>query len=367
MRVLRVAAVAASAALATLTLAGSSLPSVPPPSPATATAPPPPSVDLAWRPSPTGSTARLRGLAAVSGDVVWVAGSGGTVLRTTDAGASWAAVGPPDAADLDLRDVEATSASHAVVLATGLGSASRILVTDDGGATWTETFRNPDAHAFYDCLAFSSADRGLAVSDPVDGVFRFVETSDAGRTWTPVNPDGMPAALPNEFARAESGTCLTAGSGPVTYLASGGEVARVFTSQNRGHTWSVTEVPLVGGPSGGAMAVRFRDPRTGLAVGGDRSNPESGLGTSAWTDDGLTWHPADPAPGGYRSGAAWLPGHPSVAVAVGPGGSDVSVDDGHRWVTFDGAGLDTVDCAPDGVCWAAGEQGRVTRLLVQGR
>jgi photosystem II stability/assembly factor-like uncharacterized protein len=376
MRLLRVAALAAAAALvATLgaaTSAVSSLPTLRPPS----LAPAPSLVHLAWQVTPTGSPARLRGLAAVSRDVAWVAGSGGagpTVLRTTDAGATWTTVGPPGTAEadpLDLRDIEATSASHAVVLASGLGSASRILVTDDGGATWTETFRNPDERAFYDCLAFSSAERGLAVSDPVDGVFRFVETSDGGGSWSPVNPDGMPAALPDEFALAASGTCLTAGAGGVTYLASGGETARVFTSQNRGHTWSVSDVPLAGGPSGGAMSVRFRDSRTGLAIGGDLSNPTSGLGTAAWTDDGLTWHPADPGPGGYRSAVAFLPSTsslPAVAVAVGPGGSDVSLDAGHHWASFGAGGYDTVDCATDGACWAAGEQGRVARLLVQGR
>lgn len=399
MRLLPVALVAASAALVVVTLAGSSRPELPtlttpaaptspgpvaarPSSPAPAT----PSIALTWQVTPTGSTARLRGLAAVSRDVVWVAGTGpagGTVLRTSDAGATWTAVAPPQAAGLDLRDVEATSASHAVVLASGMGSASRILLTDDGGATWTESFRNNDERAFYDCLAFSTPERGLAVSDPVDGVFRFVETSDGGRTWTPVNPDGMPAALPNEFGLAAGGTCLTAGSSTDTsdtsdtYLASGGETARVFSSRNRGHTWSVSEVPIVGGPSGGAMAVRFQDARTGLVIGGDLSNPTSALGTAAWTDDGVTWHPADPGPGGYRSGVAWVAGRPSVAVAVGPGGSDVSVDAGRHWAPIpggttatDGAaagGFDTVDCASDGSCWAAGAQGRVARLLVHGQ
>ncbi|MCP9953179.1 hypothetical protein [Actinomadura madurae] len=39
-----------------------------------------------WRLTPTGGDARFRGLAAVSGKVAWLAGSGGAVLRTTDAG-----------------------------------------------------------------------------------------------------------------------------------------------------------------------------------------------------------------------------------------------------------------------------------------
>ena len=362
MKVARVAAVAAGAVLAALTLTGSTLALIKPPPPAL-------TPDLTWQPVPTGSAARLRGLSAVSGSVAWASGSGlGAVLRTVDAGATWASVAPPGAEGLDLRDVEASSATHAVVLAVGIGPAARIYVTDDGGATWAEAFHNTDERAYYDCLAFSTPERGLALSDPVDGAFRLLETSDGGRSWTPVNPDGMPAALPNEFAFAASGTCLTAGQDQTTYLGSGGQApARVFTSRNRGHTWSVTEVPVVGGPSAGVFSVRFRDRLTGVAIGGDLSNPTAGLGSAAWTSDGATWQVADPAPGGYRSGSAWLPRAADVVVAVGPTGSDVSVDAGRRWAPLGSFGFDSFDCAADGACWASGDQGRVARLLVDGR
>lgn len=42
-----------------------------------------------WELKDTGTTdVRFRGLAAVGRDVAWVSGTGGTVLRTTDGGAS---------------------------------------------------------------------------------------------------------------------------------------------------------------------------------------------------------------------------------------------------------------------------------------
>jgi MFS-type transporter involved in bile tolerance (Atg22 family) len=41
-----------------------------------------------WQLTPTGSTARLRGLSAVSAKVAWASGSLGTVLRTIDGGAT---------------------------------------------------------------------------------------------------------------------------------------------------------------------------------------------------------------------------------------------------------------------------------------
>ncbi|NUS05654.1 MAG: oxidoreductase, partial [Nonomuraea sp.] len=64
----------------------------------------------------------------------------------------------------------------------------------------------------------------------------------------------------------------------------------------------------------------------------------------------------------YRSGVAWLPHSRSAALAVGPTGTDLTRDGGRTWRTVDTGSYDTVDCAADGGCWAAGERGRVARL-----
>ncbi|MGH3131287.1 MAG: WD40/YVTN/BNR-like repeat-containing protein, partial [Gaiellaceae bacterium] len=163
--------------------------------------------DYSWQLTPTGSTARLRGLSAVSAEVAWTSGSLGTVLRTVDAGETWQQVSPPDTAALQFRDIEAFDADHAVILAIGPGDDSRVYVTSDAGQHWTLTFVNDDPNAFYDCMAFFDRKRGLALSDPVDGRFRIIATSDGGRSWRVVQGD-MPPALPGEFAFAASGQCL---------------------------------------------------------------------------------------------------------------------------------------------------------------
>ena len=320
---------------------------------------------LSWELTPTGTSARLRGLSAVSSTVAWASGSLGTVLRTTDGGATWASVGPPETSDLQFRDIEATSDRHAVILSIGPGADSRIYVTDDGGASWKRTFQNDDPDAFYDCMAFSTPQRGLAVSDPVDRVFRLQETTDGGHSWSLVHPSGMPPAQPNEFAFAASGTCLTAGQGQSTYLASGGDGPRIFVSRDRGHTWSVTQAPLAVGGSAGVFSVRFGDRHNGIAVGGDFANERSSLGNAAWSNDGgSSWRPASVTPRGYRSGSAWLAQERDVAVAVGPTGSDVTADAGRTWSLFDSGSFDSVECSSDGACWASGVQGRVAALVV---
>ncbi|HEV8556852.1 MAG TPA: oxidoreductase [Actinophytocola sp.] len=317
---------------------------------------------LAWTLSPTGVTAQFRGLSAVSRRVAWVSGSQGTVLRTTDGGKSWRNVSPPDVATLQFRDIQAFDASTAVILSIGTGEDSRVYRTTDGGAHWTETFRNTDPNAFYDCVAFFDRRHGLALSDPVDGKFRVLSTSDGGASWNVLPSTGMPPALDGEFAFAASGQCLSVAGGRDAWVATGGGAqARVLHSRDRGRTWTASVTPLASSGSAGVFATAFRDPHTGVAVGGDFLNPTNGVDALGLTRDaGRTWTEPATAPAGYRSGVTWWK-HDAL-LAVGPTGSDASFDGGHHWRQFDAGTFDSVDCTPDGACWASGAQGRVATL-----
>lgn len=319
-----------------------------------------------WALKDTGTPdVRFRGLAAVDRDTAWLAGTGGTVLRTTDGGASWRNVSPPGAGDLQFRDVEAFDARRAVVLAIGEGEASRVYRTDDGGRTWTESFRNTDPAAFYDCMAFFDRRHGLAMSDPVDGKFRILSTSDGGRSWRVLPADGMPAALDGEAGFAASGQCLVTSGPEDAWLATGGGAhARVLHSADRGLTWTAADTTIpAGDPAKGVFALAFRDRGHGLAVGGDyRADQASPQAAAVTPDGGRSWRPAATPPPAYRSGVAWLPHSRATALAVGPTGTDLTTDGGRNWRTVDTGSYDTVACTPDLGCWAAGEQGRAARL-----
>lgn len=335
----------------------------------------------AWTLTPTQSPQRFRGLAPVSASTAWVAGTNSTILRTDDGGATWISVFKPspstvnstDETSLEFRDIAAWSPTHAVALSIGEGTASRIYSTTDGGASWTLSFANADPAAFYDCLAFSEADpaHGMVMSDPVDGHFQLLETRDQGLTWNLVSSEqlGMPPARAKESGFAASGTCLETKAGR-WYLASGGAApsGRVFASADDGTTWdSVTETPIpAANSSQGVFSVRFRDAANGIVVGGDFQDPARSSGTAGWSGDGgVTWNPAENSPGGYRSGAAWVSGSCSkgAAVAVGPTGSDFTLDGGRTWHGFDEGSFDAVECVGGRVCWASGEKGRVARLV----
>ncbi|MGW7679304.1 WD40/YVTN/BNR-like repeat-containing protein [Kribbella sp. NPDC054772] len=323
-----------------------------------------------WEMTPTGSTAQFRGLAAVSKDVAWVGGTEGTVLRTIDGGKHWQNVSPAGAEKLQFRDVEAFDAQRAVALTIGTGEDSRVYRTADGGKTWSETFRNTDPNAFYDCFAFHDGKHGLALSDPVDGKFRIAATADGGKSWKVQPADGMPAALPGEFAFAASGTCLVAGPGGTAWFATGGgDRPRVFRTIDGGRHWKVGDSPMASGEAAGIFSLAFRNPLFGVALGGDFTKPTEAVNAASVTyDGGRTWTlvAADKAPKGYRSGSHFVPWSPLTVVAVGPSGSDVSLDGGRSWTQFYDGSFDSVECAGHGVqagCWASGAKGAVGRLV----
>jgi len=324
---------------------------------------------LSWRDLETGSDAQFRGLAPVSRHVAWVSGTEGTVLRTVDGGRHWKDVSPGgDTGDLEFRDIEAWDDQNAVILSIGTGGDSRIYRTSNGGRTWTQGFRNHSEDAFYDCLGFWDRRHGLAMSDPVHGKFRTLVTSDGGRSWKKQPTAGMPPALDGEFGFAASGTCLVTAGDSDAWIASGGAAARVFHTTDRGLSWTVTDTPVVRSDAGGIFSLAVRDPRTLVAVGGDFEKPNKSAHTSAYSDDGGTTWTAGGDLDGYRSGSAFLPrtavtGTPSNGViAVGPTGTNVSLDGGVTWKRVRHGAFDSVECTGDGACWASGPDGRVGLL-----
>lgn len=314
-----------------------------------------------WRLQAVGTESDFRGLCVVSPDVVWVSGTKGTFARTADGGRTWAASTVPGAGTLDFRDVEAFGVATAYLLSAGPGGDSRIYKTTDGGKTWSLQFTNTDPEGFYDALAFWDEKTGLAFGDPVKGRFQLLRTDNGGATWRPARADAVPPALPGEGAFAASGTCLTTyGPRDAWFVTGGAKVARVFRSADQGRTWSTADTPIQAGvATAGAFSIAFRDRGNGMIVGGDYRNPDAAGRTVAVTaDGGKTWKPAGRSLP-YRSAVAWAKDR---WIAVGPGGTDVSTDDGATWLRWDGGAFNSVAFTPAGDGWAAGPSGRVAKL-----
>jgi photosystem II stability/assembly factor-like uncharacterized protein len=317
----------------------------------------------AWTDQPSGVTARLRGISAVSDRVAWASGSSGTVLRTADGGATWQTLSVPGAEKLDFRDIDAVSDQIAYALSIGSGDSSRIYKTVDAGKTWTLQFTNSDPKAFFDAMAFWDADRGIAFSDSVDGQLVVLRTTDGGKSWPRVPAAGLPPALENEGAFAASGTNVAVMGRDHVWI--GTSVSRVLRSSDGGLTWSAASTPLATGPSAGIFSVAFRDTQHGIVVGGDYQKEQEAIDNAAITSDGGRTWTLSKGLSGFRSVVAYLPGTATPTLtAVGPFGADQSADDGRTWTRMAGAsGLHTFAVAKQGRAgWGAGENGRIMRL-----
>jgi photosystem II stability/assembly factor-like uncharacterized protein len=138
----------------------------------------------AWKKSDTGTTERLMNVSLNTHGLAVAVGSFGTVLKSTDAGASWASVAPDwnTYADEEQKAQGIQPHMSAVNVAedgtiTIAGEFSLILRSNDGGASWKQL--NKGAASIF-ALELRGDNVGYAVGQ--DGTI--LRSSDGGASWT---------------------------------------------------------------------------------------------------------------------------------------------------------------------------------------
>jgi photosystem II stability/assembly factor-like uncharacterized protein len=321
-----------------------------------------------WEEQKSGTNARLRGVSAVDTNIAWASGANGTALRTIDGGSHWQAFDIPDGSDLDFRDVHGVDGNTAYIMSAGEGEKSRIYKSVDGGKSWVLQFLNHKPKAFLDGFAFWDANHGIAMSDPVDGRFLILRTEDGGAHWIENSPGNSPEALTGEAAFAASGTSITVfgNDSKLVWFATGGSAARVFRSVDGGGTWSVSNTPIISGPSSsGIFSIYAFNPLTVLVVGGDyQKEKEPNANFAMSTDGGQTWELGPQLPG-YRSAVNAVSGQDaSVMVAAGPTGVDYRHWSGGPWIRTNLTGYDAVSFIPGSFNgWLVGQGGRIAKWV----
>jgi photosystem II stability/assembly factor-like uncharacterized protein len=296
------------------------------------------------------TTESLRGVSVVSQEIAWASGAHGTYLRTTD-GRIWIPEQVPGAEALDFRAVVAFSAYEAFLMSAGSGDQSRIYHTTDAGRHWSLQFTNKNPKGFFDSMVFWGRTHGIVLGDPVPsdtGALKFeLMVTDDGETWASLPSTQLPPALEGEGAFAASNSCLAIlpsaptstqmsstqmsstqmlKSGPSAprepsekdgasapapdfniWFATGGNVARVFRSSDRGRTWQVFDTPIVhGADSEGIFSIAFRDASHGVIAGGDYKHPDQDGPNLAFTSDGgKSWTLSQIFPQSYYSAVAY--------------------------------------------------------------
>jgi photosystem II stability/assembly factor-like uncharacterized protein len=281
------------------------------------------------------TTESLRGVSAVSKKIAWASGTHGAYLRTTD-GSTWVPEKVTGAETLDFRGVVAFSADEAFLMSAGPGDQSRIYYTSDAGRHWQLQFTNTNPKGFFDSIVFWDRTHGIVLGDPIPDEtgklkFELLMTED-GQTWHSMPNAKLPAAVAGEGAFAASNSCVAIlssnwdGKGTTfsravstsskdgasapdanIWFATGGKIARVFHSDDRGQTWQVFDTPIAHGPdSAGIFSIAFLDATHGVIAGGDYKHPDDDGPDLAFTNDGgKTWTLSPIRPQAYFSAVAY--------------------------------------------------------------
>jgi photosystem II stability/assembly factor-like uncharacterized protein len=330
-----------------------------------------------WTIQKSDTTADLRGIDNVGHGIAWASGTNGTVLHTTDNGATWLLCKtPPDAEHLDFRGIQAFDANTAIVMSSGKGDLSRLYKTTDGCQAWKLVFTNPDRDGFWDAIRFTDkspfghADQrfGVLVGDPVGDHFQIYFSYDFGTSWEL----SIKRVLPKQphsnrgealFAASNSAVdsvpdagglaFVTGGAGGCRYfhLVPGGLVLDYFDSAASFEV-SRLRCPHASSAEGAfSMAHHSLEPPRfdSVIVGGDYLHPDAN-GYSAFVPAAnYSWftrhqsivYPTTP-PHGYRSSVAY-DATTKTWITVGPNGTDISTDDGRNWRALKPSPADTPD------------------------
>jgi len=311
-----------------------------------------------WQVSELENGASLRG-SAVGPASLWVTGTGNTVFRSDDSGKSWQGVSVPADSKLDFRDIEVFDDQTAIVMSVGEGQQSRLYRTEDGGGQWQLVFENPDKKGFFDSIDFWDRDRGVLLGDPVDGYYVVMVTEDGGRNWKRIGRKSLPALHDREAAFAASGNTVITGPDGTAWFTTGGFAARVYSSDDYGRSWRVSEVPLHReNQTSGGYGLSLNHDGEVFVMGGDYTNrPATYPNLAKSAKD--KWQLADNGQRGLRTAMGCIE---TTCIVTGKTASDISFDDGNSWHPLPGPGFYTLAAGPE-LFLGAGADGSVGVLI----
>lgn len=310
-----------------------------------------------WKNVPVEVKSSFRAISVVDNNVAWVGGSKGTLGRTRDGGKTFSFRQVKDFETLDFRSVYAFDSLNVVIA--NAGSPALILKTADGGKSWKQVYRNEAKEAFIDGIDFWNDKKGMIYGDPMNGKMLLLTTIDGGNTWSEVPENQRPTLKEGEASFAASGTGIRCFSKTKIAITTGGKVSRLWTSNDAGEIWTVSDIPIIQEiESAGAFSSVFWG-KKGVIVGGDYKNEtQTGQHVYLTLDKGKTWNLPIRPTRGLREAVESV--GDDYLIAIGPQGADQSNDGGMNWQTLsDEKGFHTVRKAREGSLIVAAGNGKI--------
>lgn len=299
--------------------------------------PPPPPSAGPWTQVGVPALQRALGSVAFAGPSVAVAlGTDGRYIRSTNAGLTWTEATSPLGTSESGR--VAFADANVGVIVSSAGSGGSIRRTTDAGATWSLAFNSGRMSA----VAFGSPTVGVAAGDNA----RILRTTDAGLTWTASTVSAGVIGFTG-VAFADVDTVVVVGGGIMRRSKDGGQTFgtvttppgdayrvafgspqvgvvvgfgnQVYWTADGGQTWTAgTGAALE--TVGGFRDVAFLDASTAIAVGQSTSSLNRGVILRS-ADGGRTWTAVDAGITGVFVNYAVAFRSPTVGVVTGDTGS----------------------------------------------
>lgn len=238
-----------------------------------------------WEPVSYSEDIGLDAAFFVNRDTGWVAGAGGTILKTTDGGAHWTAQvgGDPRASDPPLRNLRFADATHGWAVA---GYGEQLYRTSDGEHWETVGPMPHDGSRLYQDYTFTSPSTGFALA-----YNHIYATHDGGKTWTPAFACSAKVQANGLTKNTDCQLISLQFPSPRVGFAIGGSrdvPTKVFfaRTQDGGATWTlqvVDDLSIEDQFRGPTATLRFVDETHGMFVA-------PGGRAFATSDGGASWH-----------------------------------------------------------------------------
>jgi photosystem II stability/assembly factor-like uncharacterized protein len=306
-----------------------------------------------WEPVNYSEDLRLTDVFFVTPEIGYVSGASGTILKTTDSGATWTAQLGGDPAS------EQQQIEHLFFLSPEIGWATqrttgglRHLYRTTDGENWS---RIGDIADHYEEYGFTSPTDGFYINDEV-----ILRTRDGGKSWVKTGLCSTKAEIGGLPRQAECYlTNLHIASPSVAYALgqgkSGVDAAFVMKTGDGGESWSV--VALIENERGSEGGLFFIDEQNGYL------STQYGKSSYRTTDGGVTWTGMTATGIGRRIIFA----DPEVGWAMQYNQLAYTTDGGRRWAsrTIQFPAMPSAFSLPRrDVAFAVGEHGMIYRYRV---
>ncbi|NUN07780.1 MAG: T9SS type A sorting domain-containing protein [Ignavibacteriaceae bacterium] len=225
----------------------------------------------------------FRRILSIDQSNLYAGGEKGRFARSTDAGASWTVTFLPDTTH-SVYSIKFTSLSQGNVL-TSSTTAAMVVKTTDAGTTWATTLNHTTGDL--EDMDFFDANRGVAVGGGV-GKMDFYYTVD-GNTWTLAPRPTIPSGV--TYTRIDVRAVQFVNTNLVYAVGWGSTVGMqpsiLCKSTNGGASWTYLEQLPENRVYDNLWGVYFKDENNGVAIGG-ASRGTILLRTS---NGGVTWGP----------------------------------------------------------------------------